>query len=99
MNVRTTIDQPLHAEGILSPGIWAGRVFQGRWIPSERELIEVREPATDLPLGTVGSSTPGSVLDAVDRAKRAQLTWQSESPEARARIQSRTRVSRTITTR
>jgi benzaldehyde dehydrogenase (NAD) len=86
MNDRTIIDRPLHAEGIFSPGIWTGRVFQGRWAPSEGELIEVREPATAQPLGTVGSSTPRSVLDTVDRAKRAQLTWQTESPEARARV-------------
>ncbi|WP_250520722.1 MULTISPECIES: aldehyde dehydrogenase family protein [unclassified Caballeronia] len=86
MNDIPTIDHRLHTDGILSPSIWDGRVFQGRWTSSEGEVIEVREPATGHTLATVGGSTPKTVLEAVERAARAQAQWQATAPEARARV-------------
>ncbi|MFD4605739.1 aldehyde dehydrogenase family protein [Streptomyces sp. NPDC058464] len=90
------MDQPAHApaarlsaSGLLDPALWTGKVFTGRWHAPDAGVLEVREPATGLLLGTVGASSPEAVAATVLSAGRAQPEWARTPAEERARVMRR----------
>jgi benzaldehyde dehydrogenase (NAD) len=71
---------------LLGRGDWTGRLFSGGWIEPQGGTIEIREPATGNPLGTVGNASPADVRRAAGRAGAAQRDWAAHPLAARAPI-------------
>ncbi|HTW14403.1 MAG TPA: aldehyde dehydrogenase family protein [Nocardioides sp.] len=70
---------------LLDPAVWSGRVFDGTWRESAASLTTA-EPATGLPVGTVGTATPEDVLASVAVARRAQREWAAAGYHVRAGV-------------
>jgi benzaldehyde dehydrogenase (NAD) len=70
---------------LLDPAVWSGRVFDGTWRESAASLTTA-EPATGLPVGTVGTATPEDVLTSVAVARRAQREWAAAGYHVRAGV-------------
>jgi len=86
MHDDAVIDRPLEAQGLFSPSVWSGRIFNGKWSESAGDPLTVVEPATGATLGVVGASTPASVAEAVSRAARAQEAWGDLAATDRSRV-------------
>lgn len=63
----------------------SGLFVDGDWVAADsNRKIEVVNPATERPIGTVADATVTDARRAVDAAARAQQRWQDTSPRERA---------------
>lgn len=69
----------------VATGSWLDAYLQD-WKTGSGPAIEVREPATGIPLLTINESTAGDVAAAAARASEAQAAWAETSHQERARI-------------
>ena len=66
--------------------VWAGRIYNGRWVESAGGERPVVEPATGAELATVGMANAEDVKRAGAEAADAQKLWARASYEERARV-------------
>lgn len=69
----------------VATGSWLD-AFLKDWKTGTGPAIEVKEPATGLPLLTINESTPEDVAQAARRAAEAQAAWAETSHQERARV-------------
>ena len=71
---------------LLDPEIWAGKIFNGGWVPAGQGPLDVIEPATRKVLTVVGLASVDDANSAVREAAHAQKEWAASKPEYRAAI-------------
>lgn len=70
----------------LNPEIWSRKVYSGGWMEPSGGAIWVKEPATGIALGEVGSATAADITEAARRARAAQPGWAAHPLAERAPI-------------
>ncbi len=70
----------------LDPNKWAGRIFNGQWIPSQGEPQEVIEPATRKPIWKIGVGNVDDIANACQAAALSQPAWGNFHLEGRSAI-------------
>jgi benzaldehyde dehydrogenase (NAD) len=73
-------------ETFLEQGRWEGRAFFADWGKTSAGVIDVRNPATDAVIATVGIGGPDDIARAASEARAAQKAWAKTLPTERARI-------------
>ncbi len=71
---------------LIDPTTFAGKIFNGDWIPAGDGDLLVDEPATGETLTSVGLASVADALAAATAAAAAQKAWAATKPEARAAI-------------
>ena len=71
---------------LLDPGVWAGRIFSGKWEEPTGGVRSVIEPATGAELGSIGIASVADVGRIAEIAATAQKGWARESYEHRASV-------------
>ncbi|RKS73483.1 benzaldehyde dehydrogenase (NAD+) [Actinomadura pelletieri DSM 43383] len=71
---------------LLDPGVWTGKVFDGRWATATGGVYDVTEPATGATLGVLGRADATDVQHAAEAAASAQRDWATRSYEERASV-------------
>jgi benzaldehyde dehydrogenase (NAD) len=71
---------------LLSPDLWAGKIFVDRWSSGSAGVRAVIEPATGGQLGEIGLASPEDVVRASARAAAAQREWAVAAPTERAAV-------------
>lgn len=63
------------SSGVLEASPWAGRIFNGEWVPAKGGTFEVKEPATGGSITTTGLANAADVALAAVSAAAAQPAW------------------------
>ncbi|MBI1758811.1 MAG: benzaldehyde dehydrogenase [Actinobacteria bacterium] len=71
---------------LLSPDVWAGKIFVDGWVEGGSGERAVVEPATGETLGTVGVASVEDVQRAATRAAHAQRDWAARPHPERAAV-------------
>ena len=71
---------------LMDTEVWAGRIYNGRWVEAAGGERPVVEPATGAELATVGLADAEDVKQAGAEAAEAQKDWARASYEERARV-------------
>ena len=71
---------------LLSPDLWAEKIFVDSWTPGSAGVRAVVEPATGDRLGAIGLAAPEDVVRASARAAAAQREWAVAAPAERAAV-------------
>jgi len=73
-------------ETFLDSGRWEGRAFFADWAKTSAGVINVRNPATDAVIASVGIGGADDIARAANEARAAQPAWAKTLPSERARI-------------
>jgi benzaldehyde dehydrogenase (NAD) len=71
---------------LLSPDLWAEKIFVNSWTAGSAGVRAVVEPATGDQLGAIGLAAPDDVVRASARAAAAQREWAVAAPAERAAV-------------
>lgn len=71
---------------LLSPDLWAEKIFVDSWTSGSAGVRAVVEPATGDTLGAIGLAAPEDVVRASARAAAAQREWAVAAPAERAAV-------------
>lgn len=72
--------------GLMDERIWAGKIFNGEWIPAGGGEFPVLEPATGRHIGMIGHAGVDDVRRAAMQAAQAQASWASTPFSERAAV-------------
>ncbi|RWA73386.1 MAG: aldehyde dehydrogenase family protein [Mesorhizobium sp.] len=77
------------SESFIDEARWTGKAFLGGWRETAGGLAEVRDPATDALVASIGIGGAVDIARAAAEARRAQLAWAATPPAERAAILNR----------
>lgn len=78
-----------HNPNFIDVARWQGRALSGGWQPTLAGVMEVRDPATDVVLASVGVAGAADIARAAAAARAAQPAWAAKLPTERAAILNR----------
>ena len=79
-------DMNMQSPNFIAVEKWTGKALFSDWQTTGAGAIEVRDPATDALLASVGLGGPADIARAAAEAKQAQRAWAKTLPTERAAI-------------
>ena len=79
----------IQGQSFIDVARWEGKVLSGDWHTTSAGAINVRDPATDATVASIGVGSPGDIAKAALAAKAAQKLWAKTLSTERAKILSK----------
>ena len=76
----------IQIKNFIAEDLWQGRAYFADWTKTLMGVIDVRDPATNKVIASVGIGGPQDMAHAAAEARQAQKAWAKVMPAERARI-------------